>query len=41
MIDFPFNPNGSTHEVPVEDTIYIDRSDFKMEDNDDYYGLGK
>ena len=38
-LDFPFNPNGTTHSVPVEDTIYIDRSDFRMEDSEDYYGL--
>ena len=39
-LDFPFNPSAGSHEVPVEDTVYIDRSDFRLEDSDDYFGLG-
>ncbi|RYY89595.1 hypothetical protein EON63_00410 [archaeon] len=39
--DYPFDPaRGGTHEVCMEEYVYIDRSDFRMQDSEDYYGLG-
>lgn len=37
--DFPFDPSRGSHSVPFTDIIYIDRSDFRVEDDDDYFGL--
>lgn len=40
--DYPFDPTrGGTHEVRIEEYVYIDHSDFRMQDSEDYYGLGK
>jgi len=32
-------PGHATHIIPFQRTLYIDRSDFRMEDSSDYYGL--
>lgn len=37
--DFPFDASRGSHVVKMEEVIYIDRSDFRMVDEDDYYGL--
>jgi glutaminyl-tRNA synthetase len=37
--DFPFAPERGTHNVVIENEIYIDHADFRMEDSSDYYGL--
>lgn len=40
VADFPFDPARGSHKVMLnESEIYIDRSDFRMVDDDDYYGL--
>lgn len=37
--NFPFDPTRGSHTVTIENEIFIDKSDFRMEDSDDYYGL--
>lgn len=37
--DFPFDATRGSHVVSIENTIYIDRSDFRAEDDSDYFGL--
>ena len=37
--DFPFDPSRGSHTVRIEETVYIDRSDFRTVDSEDYYGL--
>lgn len=37
--DFPFDVERGDHEVPMESSIFIDASDFRMEDSLDYFGL--
>mmetsp|Transcript_38374 Transcript_38374/g.66622 ORF Transcript_38374/g.66622 Transcript_38374/m.66622 type:complete len:658 (+) Transcript_38374:60-2033(+) len=37
--DFPFAPERGAHAVRLTAEIYIDRSDFREEDSEDYYGL--
>lgn len=37
--NFPFDLSRGTHPVPIESELYIDRSDFRMVDSDDYFGL--
>lgn len=39
IANFPFDSNRGSHTLKVEKTIYIDRSDFRLEDSSDYYGL--
>lgn len=38
-LDYPFDASRGSHEVPMSREIYIDNSDFRMQDSDDYYGL--
>jgi len=35
----PKNPTMGNREIPYTRIIYIDRSDFKLQDEDDFYGL--
>jgi glutaminyl-tRNA synthetase len=37
--DFPFDVNRGSHKVTIEDEVYIDMTDFRMIDDNDYYGL--
>ena len=37
--DFPQDTSRGSHRLPLTRTVYIDKSDFKMEDSKDYYGL--
>lgn len=37
--DFPFDPARGSHTVAIESTIYIDESDFRTVDSEDFYGL--
>lgn len=37
--DFPFAPERGSHIVVIENEIYIDQSDFRLEDSADFYGL--
>ena len=37
--DFPFDPSRGSHTVRIEETVCIDRSDFRTVDSEDYYGL--
>ena len=37
--DFPFAPERGSHNVVIEKEIYVDHSDFRMEDSPDFYGL--
>ncbi|CAM9115400.1 unnamed protein product [Ectocarpus fasciculatus] len=37
--DFPFAPERGSHNVTIESEIYIDQSDFRLEDSSDYFGL--
>lgn len=37
--DFPFAPERGSHTIVIEDTIFVDETDFRMEDSDDFYGL--
>lgn len=37
--DYPFDPSRGSHSVTLEEEIFIDRSDFRMLDSDDYFGL--
>ena len=37
--DFPFDPTRGSHSVPLGDEIFIDKSDFRMADDPDYFGL--
>lgn len=37
--DFPFDVTRGTHTVTAESYVYIDRSDFRLEDSEDYFGL--
>lgn len=39
VADFPFDPSRGSHAVPLEEFIFIDRADFRLEDSEDYYGL--
>lgn len=39
IADFPFDASRGSHVVHIENTIYIDRNDFRMQDEDDYFGL--
>ena len=32
--DFPFDPSRGTHNTRISSEIYIDRSDFRLEDSD-------
>ena len=34
--DYPFDPSRGG----IEEHVYIDHSDFRMQDSEDYYGLG-
>jgi glutaminyl-tRNA synthetase len=36
---FPFDVTREHHTIPVDDELYIDKSDFKLNPTDDYYGL--
>jgi glutaminyl-tRNA synthetase len=36
---FPFDDSRGTHSIPLEDSFYIDSSDFRVEDSPDFYGL--
>ena len=36
---FPFDTTREHHTIPVDDELYIDRADFKLNPTDDYYGL--
>ena len=37
--DFPHEPSRGSHDLTFEGTVYIDSSDFRMEDDPDYFGL--
>lgn len=37
--DFPFAPERGTHKVVLTPEVFIDASDFRLEDSSDYYGL--
>ncbi len=37
--DYPFDTTRGNHVIHLENTIYIDRNDFRMEDDKDYFGL--
>ena len=37
--DFPFDPTRGSHPITMEQVVYIDRSDFRLVDDPDYYGL--
>lgn len=37
--DFPFDPTRGSHKIVVEKVVYIDRSDFRLVDDPDYFGL--
>ena len=37
--DFPFDVSRGSHLVPVEEEMFIDAADFRMEDDKDYFGL--
>lgn len=37
--NFPPDESKGTHNVPLSKIVYIDRSDFKVEDSKGYYGL--
>eukprot|EP00604_Paraphysomonas_vestita_P003143 CAMPEP_0174820862 /NCGR_PEP_ID=MMETSP1107-20130205/4962_1 /TAXON_ID=36770 /ORGANISM="Paraphysomonas vestita, Strain GFlagA" /LENGTH=619 /DNA_ID=CAMNT_0016037017 /DNA_START=191 /DNA_END=2050 /DNA_ORIENTATION=+ len=37
--DFPFDPSRGTHTVPMTDRIYVDRSDVRLVDSDDFFGF--
>ena len=37
--DFPFDPARGTHTVPLDDVVFIDHADFRLEDEEDYFGL--
>jgi glutaminyl-tRNA synthetase len=37
--DFPNKKDSTTHKIAVNETVWIDRSDFREVDNPDYYGL--
>lgn len=36
---FPRNPEKGSRRMPLSNELYIDRSDFRMEDEKGYYGL--
>jgi glutaminyl-tRNA synthetase len=38
-LDYPFDASRGSHEVPMSRELYIDASDFRMIDSEDYYGL--
>lgn len=37
--NFPFDASRGTHEVPFTHEVYIDRSDIRLVDSDDFYGF--
>ena len=37
--DFPFDPSRGNHCVSLSNILYIDRSDFRLVDDADYFGL--
>ena len=37
--DFPFDPTRGSHSVSISSILYIDRSDFRLIDDPDYFGL--
>lgn len=37
--DFPFDPSRGAHKITIEKVVYIDRSDFRLVDDPDYFGL--
>eukprot|EP01038_Epipyxis_sp_PR26KG_P011521 gene11521-15434_t len=37
--DYHLNESKGSHIVSIEEVVFIDRSDFRMEDSEDYYGL--
>jgi glutaminyl-tRNA synthetase len=37
--DFPFDPSKGSHDVIIEDIIFIDCQDFRCEDSPNYFGL--
>lgn len=37
--DFPMDSSRGSHPIVMEDIIYIDQSDFRSVDDDNYYGL--
>ena len=39
--DYPFDAARGSHTVSLGSEIYIDRSDFRLVDDPDYFGLGK
>jgi glutaminyl-tRNA synthetase len=36
---FPFDPTRGSHKLPMGDVVYIDRSDFRLVDDEDFFGL--
>jgi glutaminyl-tRNA synthetase len=39
VADFPFDPSRGQHGVYLEEVIFIDQSDFRLQDSEDYFGL--
>ena len=39
VFDFPFDPTRGSHLVTVSQIMFIDRSDFRLVDDADYFGL--
>jgi len=37
--DFPFAPERGAHKLVLTPELFIDASDFRMEDSKDYFGL--
>jgi len=37
--NFPFDPTRGSHTVRIENTVFIDKADFRTEDSEDYFGL--
>jgi len=35
----PYNQSRGTHQIPFSNTIYIERSDFRLVDDPDFFGL--
>ena len=37
--NIPTNPSSGSHTIELTETLYIDESDFRLQDQPDYYGL--
>lgn len=36
---YPFDPSRGSHKIHMSDIVYIDHSDFRLEDDEDFFGL--